>query len=161
MMNNADEIIPRVWVGNRFAALNDTWLAENNIKVVVNATKNIPFSNSPVITNKYRVPVDDSLQELEINNMSKWSPEIAYKVLREYKAGKNILIHCAAGMQRSAAVMAIFLITLTGQSPAIVMSHIRKKRAITFTPNANFRKSIEYYYAFYQHNILPRIRRGF
>ena len=157
-MNNADEIIPRVWVGNRFAALNDKWLTDNNIQVVVNATKDLPFSSSKLLTNTYRVPVDDNLQDDEINNMSKWSPEIGYKVLREYKAGKRILIHCAAGMQRSAAVMAIFLITLTGQTPAIVMSHIRKKRPITFVPNANFRKSIEYYYSFYQRKILPNVQ---
>jgi len=157
-MNNADEIIPRVWVGNRFAALNDKWLTDNNIQVVVNATKDLPFSSSKVITNTYRVPVHDNLEEEEINNMSKWSPEIGYKILREYKAGKRILIHCAAGMQRSAAVMAIFLITLTGQSPAIVMSHIRKKRPITFVPNANFRKSIEHYYSFYQQKILPNVQ---
>lgn len=157
-MNNADEIIPRVWVGNRFAALNEKWLTDNNIQVVFNATKDLPFSSSKVVTNTYRVPVDDNLQDAEINNMSKWSPEIGYKVLREYKAGKRILIHCAAGMQRSAAVMAIFLITLTGQSPAIVMSHIRKRRPITFVPNANFRKSIEYYYSFYQAKILPNVQ---
>jgi len=157
-MNNADEIIPRVWVGNRFAALNDQWLVQNNITVVVNATKDIPFSNNSIITKKYRIPVDDNLQEVEINNMASWSPEIAYKVLHEYKQGKNILIHCAAGMQRSAAVMAIFLITLTGQTPAVIMSHIRKKRPITFVPYANFRKSIEHYYNYYRTKILPMLR---
>ena len=101
--------------------------------------------------------MDDNRQEQEINNLSHWSPEIGYKVLREYKAGNNILIHCAAGMQRSAATMAIFLITLTGQSPAIVMSHIRKRRPITFVPYANFRKSIEHYYEFYKNNIISNI----
>lgn len=157
-MNNADEIIPRVWVGNRFASLNDKWLADNNIQVIFNVTKDLPFSDSQLITNRYRIPVDDNLQAVEINNMSSWSSEIGFKVLREYKAGKNILIHCAAGMQRSAAVMAIFLITLTGQSPPIIMSHIRKKRQITFVPYANFRKSIEHYYDLYQKQILPNVR---
>jgi rhodanese-related sulfurtransferase len=156
-MNNADEIIPRVWLGNRFAALNKQWLTDNNITVVFNATKDIPFSDCQIIKNKYRIPVDDNLAEVEIANMAKWSPEIGFKILREYKAGKNILIHCAAGMQRSAAAMAIFLISLTGQSPAIIMSHIRKKRNIAFVPQANFRKSIEYFHNYYQANILPNV----
>ena len=157
-MNNADEIIPRVWLGNRFAALNDKWLSDNNITVVFNATKDLPFSANPNIQQKYRIPVDDNLAEAEIANMSKWSPEIGFKILKEYKSGKNILIHCAAGMQRSAAAMTIFLISLTGQSPEVLMSHIRKKRTIAFVPQANFRKSINHFYQYYQSNILPNVR---
>jgi rhodanese-related sulfurtransferase len=154
-MQNANEIIPRVWLGNRFAAMDADWLLANNIEVVFNCTKDMDFH--PSIKHRYRVPVDDNLQAVEINNMTKWSTEIAYKVLREYKSGKNILIHCAAGMQRSAAVMAIFLITLTGERAPVLMSHIRRKRAIAFVPQANFRRSIEYYDALYHNDILPRM----
>ena len=154
-MQNANEIIPRVWLGNRFAAMDTDWLQANNIEVVFNCTKDMDFH--PSIKYRYRVPVDDNLQAVEINNMTKWSTEIAYKVLREYKSGKKILIHCAAGMQRSAAVMAIFLITLTGERAPVLMSHIRRKRAIAFVPQANFRRSIEYYDALYHNDILPRM----
>jgi len=155
-MQNANEIVPRVWLGNRFAAWDEKWLKQNNITVIFNCTKDLPFAPSAIT--RYRVPVDDNLQAEEINNMTKWSPEIAYKVFREYKAGKNILIHCAAGMQRSAAVMTFFLITLTGESAPVIMSHIRRKRAITFVPQANFRKSIEYYDALYHTDIQPKIK---
>ena len=156
-MQNANEIVPRVWLGNRFAAMDEKWLKENNVSVIFNCTKDLPFH--PSMTTRYRVPVDDNLEPAEINNMTRWSPEIAYKVLREYKAGKTILIHCAAGMQRSAAVMTIFLITLTGETAPVLMSHIRRKRPITFVPQANFRKSIEYYDALYHTDIQPNIRK--
>ena len=155
-MQNANEIIPRVWLGNRFAAWDEKWLKQNNITVIFNCTQDLPFAPSAVT--RYRVPVDDNLQAEEINNMTKWSPEIAYKVLREYKAGKTILIHCAAGMQRSAAVTTFFLITLTGDTAPVIMSHIRRKRPITFVPQANFRKSIEYYDALYHTDIQPHIK---
>jgi rhodanese-related sulfurtransferase len=154
-MRDADQIIPRVWLGNRFAALDEEWLSENEIDTVFNCTKDLPFHKS--IENRFRVPVDDNLEALEINNMTKWSPEIAYKILREYKAGKNILVHCAAGMQRSAAAMVFFLITLTGDYAPKLMSMIRKKRPIAFVPSANFRKSIEYFDALYHEDILPKI----
>jgi len=155
-MRNADEIIPRVWLGNRFAALDGSWLKNNNIEVVFNCTKDLPFHES--IETRYRVPVDDNLEAEEINNMTRWSPEIAYKILKEYKTGKNILIHCAAGMQRSAAAITIFLITLTGDNAPKIMSMIRKKRPIAFVPSANFRKSIEYYDDLYHNDILVKIR---
>ena len=90
-MKNADEIIPRVWLGNRFAALDEEWLTKQKIDTVFNCSKDLPFH--PFIKNRYRIPVDDNLEAVEINNMTKWSPEIAYKILREYKEGKNILIH--------------------------------------------------------------------
>jgi len=155
-MRNADEIIPRVWLGNRFAALDEEWLSENEIDTVFNCTKDLPFHDS--IKNRFRVPVDDNLEAVEINNMTKWSPEIAYKILREYKAGKKILVHCAAGMQRSAAAMVFFLIT-SERAPKI-MSNIRKIRPIAFVPEANFRKSINYYDALYHEDILPKITHG-
>jgi len=152
-MQNANEIVPRVWLGNRFAAWDGEWLKANNITVVFNCSKDLDFHDS--VKKRYRVPVHDNLQADEINNMTQWSTEIAYKVLREYKAGNNILIHCAAGMQRSAAVMTIFLITLTGERAPVLMSHIRRKRPIAFVPQANFRKSIEYYDALYHNDIHP------
>lgn len=156
-MQNANEIVPRVWLGNRFAALDEKWLSQNNISVVFNCTKDIPFH--PTAKIRYRVPVDDNLQADEINNMTRWSPEIAYKVIHEYNQGHNILIHCAAGMQRSAAVMTMFLITLTGETAPVLMSHIRRKRPIAFVPQVNFRKSIEYYDSLYHTQIMPFIAK--
>jgi rhodanese-related sulfurtransferase len=154
-MRNADEIIPRVWLGNRYAAVDDEWLRKNEIDTVFNCTKDLPFHES--IENRYRVPVDDDLTSEEINNMSRWSPEIAYKILREYKKGKNILVHCAAGMQRSAAAVTFFLITLTGETAPKLMSAIRKIRPIAFVPSANFNKSISYYDNLYHNDIKHRI----
>lgn len=157
-MQNANEIIPRVWLGNRFAAWDVQWLKENNITVIFNCTKDLRFAEG-VNATRYRVPVDDNLEPAEINNMTLWSPEIAYKVTHEYNLGKNILIHCAAGMQRSAAVLTILLITVTGESAPVLMSHIRRKRKIAFVPQANFRKSIEYYDKLYHNEIMKHVNK--
>jgi protein-tyrosine phosphatase len=116
------------------------FLKKNNITVVFNCTKDLPFHSS--IIKRYRVPVDDNLEPVEINNMRVWAPEIVYKVLREYRAGHTILVHCFAGMQRSAAVVAMTLIVLTKKSPDEIMAKIRELRPIAFFPAANFEKSI-------------------
>lgn len=157
-MQNANEIIPRVWLGNRFAAWDTQWLKEKKISVIFNCTKDLRFDEN-ITANRYRVPVDDNLEPAEINNMTLWSPEIAFKVTHEYNQGKNILIHCAAGMQRSAAVLTIFLITITGESAPVLMSHIRRKRAVAFVPQVNFRKSIEYYDKLYHNDILNALNQ--
>ena len=157
-MQNANEIIPRVWLGNRFAAWDKQWLEEKKVRAIFNCTKDLHFIDG-INATRYRVPVHDNLEPAEINNMTLWSPEIAYKVLHEYNQGHTILIHCAAGMQRSAAVLTIFLITLTGESAPVLMSHIRRKRPITFVPQVNFRKSIEYYDELYHKEIVKKVQK--
>jgi len=53
----------------------------------------------------------------------------------------------------------MFLITVTGEHAPVLMSHIRRKRPIAFVPQANFRKSIEYYDDLYHNTILPKLHK--
>lgn len=133
---DADEIIPRLWIGNWRVAQNADWLRTNRITTVFNCTKQVPFHES--IPYQYRVPVDDNLQPAEIKNMEAWAPEIAYKIHREYAAGRRILVHCHAGMQRSATAVAFFLLVFTGRPLIQIMYMIQSRRPITFRPSPNF-----------------------
>ncbi len=153
--NNADEILPGLWLGNFQSSRDEVFLRTHNIQTVFNCTKDLPFH--PTIHNRYRVPVDDNLQEGEIRNMELWSYEIIYKLLNEYKKGQPILVHCAAGMQRSAAVVAMFLMAMQGLNWDNSYRHIRQRRAIAFFPRANFEKAIVGFYNSYQRDIRPRL----
>ena len=123
------------------ASMDESFLRQNGIETVFNCTKDLPFHSS--MRRRYRVPVDDNLEEEEIRNMELWSFEIIYKLLLEYKQGNTILIHCAAGIQRSAAVTAMFLMVFTGMKHEDAMQYIRERRPIAFFKNANFLKSIQ------------------
>lgn len=153
--NNADEIVPGIWLGNYKSSQDEVFLRTHNIQTVFNCTKDLQFH--PSIQNRYRVPVDDNLQEEEIRNMELWSYEIIYKLLHEYKKDQPILVHCAAGMQRSAAVVAMFLMTTRGMNWDQAYRHIRQRRAIAFFPRANFEKAITGFYNSYQRDIRPRL----
>jgi len=137
----ANEILPGLWLGNRAASQNVDWLRENNITAVFNATKDIPFA--PGTVSMYRIPVDDNLQEDEIRNMELWSWEIVFKVLNEYNKGNRILVHCAAGMQRSAAIVAMVLIARYRCTTEEAIKYIQNKRPIAFFNQANFYKAIK------------------
>lgn len=137
---DADEIIPGVWIGRWQPALNGDWLKQHEIKAVFNCTKQIDFH--PSIPYQYRIPVDDNLRPAEINNMEAWAPEIAYKMLREYKAGHPMLIHCHAGMQRSTTACAFFLMVLSGRPLIQVMHLIKDRRPIAFEPSPNFASAL-------------------
>lgn len=140
MSDNANEILPGLWLGNKASSEDVVWQTSNHIGVVFNCTKTLQFYNRS--TTQYRLPVDDNLEAQEIRNMGRWAAEATYKVVHEYKSGKNILIHCYAGMQRSAALMAMVLIALTGQTSKQAIAYIREKRPVAFFPFINFKKSI-------------------
>ena len=140
-MENAHEIIPRLWLGNSKAALDEQFLKEKGIETVFNCSKDIPFHS--LIRRRYRVPVDDNLRPDEIRNLELWSFEIVYKLQADYKEGRHILIHCAAGMQRSPAVVALFLIAISGMKHEQAIAYIQSKRAVAFFGNTNFLPAIK------------------
>ena len=144
-MAHAHQIIPRVWLGDKNASLDAEFLRRNNITVVFNCTKDLPFHSG--VPTQYRVPVDDNLKAVELHNMGTWAPEIVFKILSEYKKGRTILIHCYAGMQRSAAVVAMLLLVLTNKTPDEVVGYIRSRRAVAFFTGINFDPSIRRFYA--------------
>lgn len=152
---DAHEIIPGVWLGNKRAALNDKWLIEKNVSVVFNATKDVPFSTKA--KKQYRIPVDDNLKAEEIRNMTLWSHEIIYNLLKEMNAGNQVLVHCAAGMQRSAAIVAMCLIVKRGYSWNQSITYIQNIRSIAFRPSANFEDSIIAFDNSYHKDILPKL----
>jgi predicted ATP-dependent Lon-type protease len=153
----ANEILPGLWLGNVKASMDENFIRRNNIQVVFNCTKNLPFSS--MIPIKYRIPVDDNLEEDEIRNLELWSNEIAFKIIAEYRNGHHILIHCMAGMQRSAASLAMMMIAhLQLRAPA-VMQMIRAKRPIAFYPNANFGRSIQTFDQRFHTEILPAMKK--
>jgi Dual specificity phosphatase, catalytic domain len=133
---HANLIVPRLWLGDKDASMDPTFLKEKGITTVFNCTKDLPFS--PLIKRQYRVPVDDDLQPVELKNMELWSPEIVAKVLHEYNQGQTILVH----KQRSAAVVAMTLIAKTGRTVDQAFEYIRSVRPVAFFPQANFEPSI-------------------
>lgn len=153
----AHEIIPRLWLGNDKASMDEDFLRKHNITVVFNCTKNLPFSH--IIPIKYRIPVDDNLEEVEIRNMELWSTEIAFKIMNEYGEGKTILVHCKAGMQRSAASVAFMLIAYMHMRALDAMSFIKSKRQVAFYPRANFGRAIDYFDRKFHGELLPQIKK--
>jgi protein-tyrosine phosphatase len=109
------------------------------------------------IPNKYRVPVDDNLQEEEIRNLELWAPEIAYKMIKEYAAGNRILVHCHAGMQRSAASVAIFLIAYKKVKADEAIAFIKSRRPVAFMGGANFGRAIKSFEQKFLNEYLPVI----
>jgi len=160
--NPADEVIPGLWLGSRYAALNPDYLKEKRIRTVFNCTKDIPFDTS--IPRQYRVPVDDNLEDAEIRNLELWSYEIVYKISHEMRRaqaeGSAVLVHCAAGMQRSAASVGMYLIATRHMTTDEVITFLQSKRSIAFRPAANFEKSMRGFELSFNRDIRPKLTKA-
>jgi protein tyrosine/serine phosphatase len=127
----AHEILPGLWLGDFRAARNGEFLKQHSFVAVFNCTKDLPFHEGN--WNKYRVPVDDNLQQVEIRNMALYSFEAVYQLCLELKRGP-VLVHCAAGMQRSAAIVAMYIIATSKYKIENAIEYVKSKRPIAFTP---------------------------
>lgn len=132
-------ITNHVWVGSRATAADATFLKKNNIKLVVNCSKDIPkFSDIPML----RVPVNDSGSDAE--KLGKYLNLAATAIRDVTRYNGNVLIHCHAGMNRSATVCAGYLMTIKGMTAKEAMETVRKAKPETFRP-MNFKSSLTNY----------------
>jgi dual specificity MAP kinase phosphatase len=154
LKNRPTQIMEGLWLVNEKTALNKTFLEKNKIRLIINCTKDSPFIDANDIE-KVRVPVNDTSkledQELMLQNLPG-----AIKIIDSfYDKGEGILIHCKAGMQRSATVTLCYLMYKKGLDKQKAKSFIRKKRFIVFLPSNNFNHAQNLW-----ENLVERIRRN-
>ena len=135
------EILPNLWLTDASYANNVLFLKKNNIKVVFNCTKNIQFTHLEL--QKYRLAVNDNLQEVDQVEMLSGLPELTKIMQMAYKTLTPIHVYCLAGIQRSCTLIAAFLIRYTGVNHMVAIKIIQSKHDQAFRPSVNFFDSLE------------------
>lgn len=98
------EIMPGVYVGDRFVANDEQFFRRRNIVRVVNCTEVVPFY-FPQLARYFRVPVDDSSGDADNNVMAAYMlPAIRFIMEGRPSGERGVLIHCQAGVSRSCTV---------------------------------------------------------
>ena len=134
-----NEIIPNIYLGSKNSATDKSLL--DKIDLVINCSQEIPFFSSK--TKNLRVDVPDNLS-LQCNlNILVYLHKFMPIIMDYYDNNKRILIHCRAGMQRSATVVACFLMKKFRFNKDTSIQFIRAKRPIAFFPGPNFNLSLE------------------
>jgi len=131
----AKEIRPGLWIGSEGDSKSQRFMTANNIAYVVNCSKNIPFTVFPGIE-YYKIPVDDSPTNSEII-LQHW-PIVVRAIDSVLQRGKGVLVHCRAGMQRSAATVAAYLMFKYNLSAKDAMAAIKSRKSETFWPTPTF-----------------------
>lgn len=116
-----------LWVGSMADITDQMFLRRRGIRLVVNCTNNIPSTFfDPTIT----LAIKDSPESIE--DMKAGLPEIVSKILEHRRAGHAILIHCMAGISRSATVAAAVLMAEQNLTAPHAIAAIRERKPETF-----------------------------
>ena len=139
--NSYDEIIPNIYVGNKNSAKD--YKLVKQLSLVINCTEDIPFYFDNLKLNRFRVSVPDD-QSLDSNlRIITYIKPILPLIHKCYLNKQKILIHCRAGSQRSATLLACYLIKYHNFTKDMAITYIKSKRSITFFPGPNFNITLE------------------
>lgn len=143
---NADinEIIPGIYIGNAKASQNPLTIQQNKINMVVNCTKDIPFLEW--IPYKIRLAINDDRNPKEIQAFQKDIDQVVGYMYDHMTNGNTVLVHCRAGIQRSASVVSAFLMKYSEMNIQQSVEFIQSKRKQAFFGGINFYPALSYYY---------------
>ena len=153
--NPYDEIIPNLHLGG-IKALdnykseynNDTLIFYMVVDLIKYTTTNIANESMEQYEQYLNLPVHDSPDECD--NLLKMINEtqVLEKIHNALQNNKPVLVHCFAGMQRSCALVACYLIKYYDFTPKIAIDFIKSKRPIAFFGKVNFMDTINKIYGY-------------
>ncbi len=135
-MSSYDEIVKKLYVGSASALIHKGMFA-----LIVNCTKNLIGARDSI-----RIPIDDN--ESECDNLLKQLLEtnVLERMNDALSKGQTVLVHCYAGIQRSCAVCACYLIRYHQMTPESAIAFIKSKREVAFDDAPTFLNAIEKFY---------------
>ena len=143
-MEACNEIIPNLWLGSRLAPVNQQLIKDNNIKLIINCTKDIDYYVDPNVQT-IRLAIND-LNTDEANQILRESIDsLIFLIDLHLKNNMGVLVHCYAGVQRSATVVLCYLIKYKHLQLQMAKTIMKDKRSIVFFPYPTFDNFINQY----------------
>jgi hypothetical protein len=139
-IHDYNQIINNLYVGNK-----NSIKYGNSFSLIVNCTNDIPFPEN-YSNEKIRISVKDDPSESESMFRQIHETRVLEKIHSFLQQGKPVLIHCFAGVQRSCAVLACYLMKYYVISPTSVITFIQERRPIAFFGNCNFKDTLQWFY---------------
>ena len=92
------------------------------------------------------LPVHDSPDECDKLLSLIHETQVLEKIHLALQENKPVLVHCFAGMQRSCALVACYLIKYNNMTPDEAIDYIKLKRPIAFFGKVNFMETLLSFY---------------
>jgi len=138
-LNNCDRIIPNLYLGGMPAAEDTTALLQNGFRAVCCCCREQEFPDSRFCQDLeyYRVDVEDmSVEPIEL-----FWPEATEFIHSWVSREQPVLVHCRAGVSRSASVVIAYLMEYQGYSLHDAFFLTRSHRSVV-TPNIGFMEKL-------------------
>ena len=143
-MEACNEIIANLWLGSRLAPVNQDFIHDKNIKLIINCTKDIDYyvdSNVQTV----RLAINDSNTEESNRILGESIDNLTFLIDVYLQNNMGVLVHCYAGVQRSATVVLCYLIKYKHLQLQMAKTIMKDKRSIVFFPYPTFDNFINNY----------------
>ncbi|KAI0716371.1 hypothetical protein C8Q76DRAFT_647342 [Earliella scabrosa] len=134
-----NEIVPNLWVGDLPSALDTDNLRAQKIRSVLSAMRGRVSIHETFI--RHQINIDDT-ETADI--LQHFVPSITF-IQSELDKGYGVLVHCQAGMSRSVAIVAAYLMVTQALDPDGALEVIRKARP-DVQPNEGFMRQLEIFH---------------
>ncbi|PPR00800.1 hypothetical protein CVT24_000732 [Panaeolus cyanescens] len=134
-----DQVIPGLWIGDLPSALDAPSLRANGVYSILSAMRGKITINETFV--RHQIMVDDS-ESTDI--LTHFIPSIRF-IQSELEKGRGVLVHCQAGISRSATIVAAFLMYTQNIEPQAALDLIRNARPI-IDPNPGFMQQLELFH---------------
>jgi len=138
-LENCHQVMESLYLGGVEAAQDSQGLAQQGIHAVVCCMQWLEYPSSKFVSGLeyHRVDVEDKgIEPLEL-----YLPEATEFIHTQIAQGRQVFVHCRAGVSRSASVMLAYLIEYRGYSLYDAFHLIRRIRP-TITPNPGFMEQL-------------------
>lgn len=152
-VESCHKMIENIYLGDERCSQDQSFMKQENIKVVVNCSRHLDFYIQDGY--KYRIPVDDNFSYASIQIMYTYIIKLVPIINNHVDKGEAILIHCRAGIQRSATFLTALFMYRYNLSKKKAMEFVKYKRPITFLPGSNFGLSLDLYEEYLLHTNRP------
>lgn len=127
-------ILPFLYLGNELDAQDCSQLQRLNIGYILNVTTHLPLYHYDTGIFSYkRLPATDSNKQ----NLRQYFEEAFEYIEEAHQAGMGLLIHCQAGVSRSATIVIAYLMKHTWMTMTDAYKFVKARRPI-ISPNLNF-----------------------
>ena len=133
------EIIPDLWLGNDQSALN----TQDDNFLYINCSNDLSFLGR---AQQYNIEIKNNLEKYEILKMYQYLNETVEFIYKNLINLKPVLVHCETGTQKSATVVAAYLIKYGKINIEQAVKLIKTKKIDCFTPDIDYFFSLEKYY---------------
>jgi protein-tyrosine phosphatase len=117
MEESVSEVINGLWIGGEGSSASKQFFEKEGIEAVVNCTPSLQHNFMKMGIEYLRVPAGDSREQEDIDLMKEMLPLVVEWIRIHHKVmGKNVLVHCHQGINRSGTFVCAYLMKHYGMT---------------------------------------------